>query len=976
MTEFVTGQRWICDSELDLGLGTVLESDFRTVKIIYLASGETRNYAKQSAPLRRAAFDIGDVIESQDGLQLTIEKVIHQNGLLSYIGISHDGASQQLGEEQLSHNIQLNRPYDRLFSGQIDENKWFQLRVESLSHQQKLQNSQLTGLYDARTSLIPHQLFIAHEVAKRFAPRVLLADEVGLGKTIEACLIMQHQLITGRAKRVLIVVPDALLHQWLVELLRRFNLRFSIFDEDRCEAIESSSDFSNPFEAEQLVLCNLSFLVSHKKRLTQAVEGLWDLIIVDEAHHLEWQENSPSDAYQAVAQLSTKCKGLLLLTATPEQLGKSSHFARLRLLDPQRFHNYQTFLEEEQHYQSLVDTIDAILDGSTLSEEKIQELVNWISNNETSDLISEIESSLRNTTILTTKEKQRLTNLLLDRHGTGRILYRNSRRMIKGFPTRTVYTHALDLPKEYRQLYEMASHLELDSASLNLIPERLFCIVGKLKSALNTNLTNANWWQFDSRADFLIDFLDKRKNEKILVICASSETVKDLEKAIRSKSSNRIATFHEDLTIIERDRAANYFADPDDGAQALICSEIGSEGRNFQFSHQLVLFDLPLNPDLLEQRIGRLDRIGQTQDIQIHVPYFQNSPQDIMLQWYNNGLNAFTTTCQVGDAIFSKVEPALLELLFDNEINSESLATLIKSTQQLLKEYNEALEKGRDRLLELNSCKPDIAEALKTEISDIDQDVSLQKYMERAFDAYGVDMEEHKHHSFFIKPGPQMQSSIFHGLNEDGNVITYHRDTALANENMQFITWNHPYVNDAIDLILASESGNTSVVALKTRKFSPGSILVETIFVPEIIFPEARSSGIAVTQDHLHFGFNAQAKKLSNDILKQIAFSQFDSIDEETATTIIKTQDHIIKPILSHAEKSANSLLPQIIEENSARLAQQIGDELDRLISLKKINPNIREEEIEHYRTLLYLSQQRLAASKIRLDAIRVIITH
>ena len=84
--------------------------------------------------------------------------------------------------------------------------------------------------------------------------------------------------------------------------------------------------------------------------------------------------------------------------------------------------------------------------------------------------------------------------------------------------------------------------------------------------------------------------------------------------------------FHEHMEIVERDRAAAYFAARENGSQLLLCSEIGSEGRNFQFAHHLMLFDLPLEPDLLEQRIGRLDRIGQTRVIQLHVPYFPGSP--------------------------------------------------------------------------------------------------------------------------------------------------------------------------------------------------------------------------------------------------------------------------------------------------------------------------------------------------------------
>ena len=133
---------------------------------------------------------------------------------------------------------------------------------------------------------MPHQLYIASQVSQRYAPRVLLADEVGLGKTIEAGLILHQRLIAGRANRILIVVPQALIHQWLVETRRRFDLPFSILDEERCEALEQSG-LTNPFENAQLILCSLSLLTDNTLRQDQAVTAEWDILVVDEAHHLD-----------------------------------------------------------------------------------------------------------------------------------------------------------------------------------------------------------------------------------------------------------------------------------------------------------------------------------------------------------------------------------------------------------------------------------------------------------------------------------------------------------------------------------------------------------------------------------------------------------------------------------------------------------------------------------------------------------------
>ncbi len=366
MEEFIPGQRWISNTELQLGLGCIIDSDHRTVSINFAASDETRTDAKQNAPLSRIIYTQGDSIQSINGESIEVISIEEIDGLISYTGINQHSETQTLLENQLEHSIQFNRPAERLFSGQVDKNHWFDLRYQTLQQLHKLTNSKLSGLTGCRTSLIPHQLYIAHEVANRHAPRVLLADEVGLGKTIEAGLIIHHQLLNERAQRVLIIVPESLIHQWLVEMLRRFNLMFSIFDNKRCQAMKLEDDLSeshneNPFLSEQLVLCSLDFLSSNKDYYQQALAGEWDLMVVDEAHHLKWTPQQSSHEYQLVEQLIQQVKGVLLLTATPEQLGVASHFSRLRLLDPDRFTNLEAFINEENNYQSIAQLMDTLL---------------------------------------------------------------------------------------------------------------------------------------------------------------------------------------------------------------------------------------------------------------------------------------------------------------------------------------------------------------------------------------------------------------------------------------------------------------------------------------------------------------------------------------------------------------------------------------------------------------------------------------
>ncbi len=302
------------------------------MEMCFPAAEEVRQYVFSSAPLIRVHFKEGDRIKNQDGKEFTVEAVEDRDGILVYLA---DG--EEIREEHLFDALSFIKPEERLLAGQCDDLRSYELRVQALQQNGQFRSSPARGFSGARIDLIPHQLAIAAEAASRLAPRILLADEVGLGKTIEACLIMHRLHLTGRADRVLVLVPEPLIHQWFVELLRRFNLLFAIFDEDRCKSIEGPGHELNPFLDSQLILSTTGFLTAYPERAEQARAAGFDLLIVDEAHHLRWKPGCPSLPYSIIESLSEVTASLLLLTATPEQLGPEGHFARLRLLDPERF---------------------------------------------------------------------------------------------------------------------------------------------------------------------------------------------------------------------------------------------------------------------------------------------------------------------------------------------------------------------------------------------------------------------------------------------------------------------------------------------------------------------------------------------------------------------------------------------------------------------------------------------------------------
>ena len=956
MQDFIPGQRWVSSAELNLGLGTVIGAEHRTVTLVFPACGETRTYARQSAPLSRVAFAPGDSIISSDDVALTVESVSEHDGLVTYHGVDEHGDRLSIEEQALNPFMQLNRPGERLFSHQVDALPLFELRRQSWAHLHRLLQSDLYGLTGCRTSLIPHQLYIAHEVGHRHAPRVLLADEVGLGKTIEAGLILHQQLLTERAKRVLIVVPESLVHQWLVEMLRRFNLMFSIFNVERCEAIEASGTADNPFHSAQQVLCSLEFLAANPRHFSQALDGDWDLLVVDEAHHLHWSPDHASLEYRLVEQLATRCRGVLLLTATPEQLGRASHFARLRLLDPHRFPDLDAFIREEERYEPVARAVAHLLSDEPLDDDNRAALERTLGGDDNDSLLDTLQQTAADDERHRAARHQ-LIDRLLDRHGTGRVLFRNTRSAVQGFPERHLNSHPLAMPPAYADC--LAESTTQAAVERHLYPERCYADSGQLPA----------WTRFDPRVSWLAQQLSSLKPEKILVITAHAGTAVELADTLHNQFGLHAAVFHEGLSLVERDRAAAYFADREFGTQALICSEIGSEGRNFQFAHHLVLFDLPLNPDLLEQRIGRLDRIGQTQRVEIHVPFLENTAQAVLHDWYHQGLAAFEHTCPAGPQIFTAQQSRLHTLLAEP---TASAGHLIEEAAHMNRDLNIALQRGRDRLLEYNSCRQPAADRLCARARDMEDAATIAGYMDKLFDAFGAEHQPHSEGCMIVHPGDHMLHPL-PGLPDDGLTVTYDRDIALAFEDTQYLSWEHPLVRDSMEMLLSSELGNCSVCAVRYPGVRAGTLLLECLFIVESGHQQL-AGRYHLPPALIRIVLDEQGGQHDENLTPALISAHNVTVDTETARQVIQAREPVLRTLLQDCVQLAEARAPDIIDHASQGSRQALQNELERLRALLRVNSSIRREEVEFFERQQQLLTDTLRSASPRLDAVRVMV--
>ena len=918
--DYIIGQRWVSHADAQLGLGIVVDFEGRRVTLAFPAVGEERTYATDNAPLTRLRFKAGDHISTVDNVELLVTEVHEQQGLLVYVGTDHHDEQLTVSELELDAFVQLTTPQQRLLNGHFDKNNEFALRVATFAHLDRLQRNPARGLMGSRTSLLPHQVYIAAEVGRRHAPRVLLADEVGLGKTIEAGMIIQQQMLTGRASRILVLVPPSLLHQWLVEMLRRFNLHFSLFDTDRLAEMQEG----NPFETEQLVLCSLDLFASRPELQAQALEAKWDLVTIDEAHHLHWSEDAVGEDYLFVEALAQQTAGLLLLTATPEQIGQASHFARLRLLDPSRFHNLESFQQEEQQYRKWSELADAL---------------------EASEVPAELPAGVDPEAPAATIIEQ-----ILDRHGTGRVLFRNTRAAVAGFPSRILHRYPLPAPEQYT-----LAQVDLDE---RLHPELPYF--------------DDSWLSFDPRVAWLEQTLKKIRPSKALVICAHADTAVALEHHLHMRAGIRSSAFYEGLSIIERDRAAAYFGDETNGAQTLVCSEIGSEGRNFQFAHHLILFDLPMNPDLLEQRIGRLDRIGQQNDVEIHVPYLEGTAQETLLDWYDRGLDLFRDSCSAGYMILETFRERLFPQL---EQRTDAFDELLVDSAEFTLQTRRELREGRDRLLERNSCKPELANALIDEVIANETGDTLENYLEGLCEAFGVDQEFHSEQTLILRPSEHMLTGHFPGVHEDGTTVTFSREQALAREDMEFLTWEHPMMLESMDMVHSTELGNAAIGTIKLKGVAPGTMLLEALYTVNCVAPRALQVERFLPLSPMRLLVDARGKDLAELVPHDRLNNLIEKVNKSTALAIIKQVRAEVEAKMALATSQAETQLRDILANAEHEMREDLDAELSRLQALREVNPSIREEELEHLRYRIEECAIHIQHANLQLQALRLIIT-
>jgi ATP-dependent helicase HepA len=575
-------------------------------------------------------------------------------------------------------------PLEKLAHGQLARMSSFRNRIEGLKLMRLREAGGLGSFLGGRIELFPHQLHTALAAARMTDVRWLLADEVGLGKTIVACLILSALVRTGRAERALIVVPSTLTVQWLGELYRKFHQVFVLLDQERIDSVEKVyGEGNNPFDIYPFAVISADLLEKHPLLSRWALEADLDLIVVDEAHRV-----GRTAGFEAIAPLVRHAQHALLLTATPLAADREGFFRLLSLLHPEAFPDRASFEAALASGNAVVPCTSAV-----------------------------------------------------------------RREDLGGLPPRRP--------------------IAVKVAALGKDPRR------------------------DPRAAWLAEQVRSwhAAGEKALVFVRDLRTLERLKKFLESSTNLHITVFHEELSEGQRDIEVARFREST--LPILLCTEAGGEGRNFQFCDRMVHYDLPPDPAQLEQRIGRLDRIGRDKDVEI--VYFRcDKAKPDLAQLYERldlfgrpsaGLDAaldgvadeLRTATELGhaidiDAIIERVEQAR--------------ASRLQDLPRVL--YRDAYDVSKaDEILSL------VPEELE---------VSMRRFVLGAANDLGLKIVDKGGEAlYYMELGTSLTVETIPGVPEDSRWRgTFSRAEAIEKDELDFYASGHPLVEG---LLLELEDG-------------------------------------------------------------------------------------------------------------------------------------------------------------------------
>lgn len=505
----------------------------------------------------------------------------------------------------------------------------------------KIKNETAGGILSSLSNGIiplPHQLHVLNRALERSDIRYILADEVGLGKTIEAGMIVKELKARGLLRRILVVCPTSLVTQWASEMREKFHEKFHVILPSDYDTIRRLTDQDDVYGQYDQVISPMDSIKPLEKRAGWSDEQVkqyneervysiinsgWDMIIIDEAHRVAGSSGEVA-RYKLGYLLSQASPYLLLLSATPHS-GKTEPFLRLvRLLDEAAFPNAKSIVKEQvAPYLIRTEKREAIdNNGNRLFKNRITHLVElhwderYTMQQELYRMVSSYVSKTYNKALRNKKKNMCLIFLLIIMQrmvtsSTAAIKRSLERRLDV---LRNQETKIGSLTEEDLEALNIEDGTEdaLKAISLDMAEE-----IAELERIIAV-AKQAEFQSLDAKAERLVDTVDEMLSEdrtrKIIIFTEFVATQNYLRQLLETHGRS-VSVLNGSMSIEERDQSLREFKAK---TSVFISTDAGGEGLNLQFANVIINYDLPWNPMKIEQRCGRADRIGQTRDVHIY----------------------------------------------------------------------------------------------------------------------------------------------------------------------------------------------------------------------------------------------------------------------------------------------------------------------------------------------------------------------
>ncbi|HWB07083.1 MAG TPA: DEAD/DEAH box helicase family protein [Verrucomicrobiales bacterium] len=967
---FVSGQRWLSQTEPELGLGLVLKTETDRVTIVFPSTETTRVYTIEGPPLTRVKFSVGDLLKTQDGKNFTVEQVEEKEGTVIYFS-----KGKKIDESRLSDSLTFSKPYDRLLNAQVEEKQVYNLRHRALYRRFKTFRAPLRGLLNGRYTPRAHQLHAVVQATRFQHPRVLLADEPGMGKTVQAALILQRLRIFGNASRVLLLAPDHLMSRTETEFRRRFEFEFERLTEEDfttkpakktvakkaakgAETTVFLSDLNEDGEAlERWVSMSLEDFGGHRgKHAKEAAAAGWDVILVMGAEEVTWDEGGNA-AWNALEIAAPATKSLILVSSLGPEHDAKSHFGRLHLLDPEAFSSPRKYSAHRKELEPLELAVTKLL-TVTACDKEADSLLKPLG--AADPKVKELHKSWKEG-----REETRdyLIDYLLDSHEAGRTVFRNTRSRVTGLPVRSVHFVKLEAKPEARDgLKEEFKHPVVVTEPVK----------GKPKAEPSAVDPAAVHWLAALVSPPPPSLIPPAPNEpppppappppRALVITASRARAVAVEKALRSKVDGTTEL------VTDSPRA--------DQGVAPAAVVVGAEdmiGRGFPGFDMVVLWDTPLTVEDARERLFSCENCF-TGKLDIHIPVIEDTPQEMTARWLHDGLHAFqsATEGQVEAAAeFAKPVHDIAKRIGvkHNPKLDDELKALIKKTAAVHESAVKRLQKHADVFLETVSFRAPSADQALSRMTSSDDDDSLDIFMNRTLETLGILVETKGPRVIFVKPNPEMQFR-FEDVPKEGLTFAYHRSVAATREDAIFLTWDHPLVSRAIEVLLATAIGNTAYVVWEDERAQ--IVLLEGIYLatpkygphPHLIARYMPATPVRVVLSH-------EFEDMSSEYTSEVVNKMVRNGRREWIRNNARPLHNIVPGMMRSLNQRAEIRMRELAAKAAFQMEAVLTSDIARLKRLP--DTKVRRAEIKHIEEQIAETKPLFAEPILVSDQLRLI---